>query len=250
MVTHEGEQSAIEQTDETGLNFFDDRASAAGSFGHAMLGYDRTQVDAYVRDLEHEISTLRQLVRRQRSDLALMTNQQGDTDFTRLGSYATSMLRAAETQAADLVSRAGIEAERIKEEGRRVATELRAGAQQEADDIRVTTLNNLRQMRQQAETEIQGMRAAARRDAENELNAARAQGQALLDEVKQNNLLAAEQAASQLRQTNEQAHAQAAGIRHNARNEADQLLGAARNEADLVRQGAHTQAEQTLGRAN
>lgn len=49
--------------EETGLNLFDDTASAAGSFTHSMWGYDRTSVDNYVREIEQQVSTLKQLTR-------------------------------------------------------------------------------------------------------------------------------------------------------------------------------------------
>ena len=49
---------SVEPTDDTGLNLFDDRASAAGSFPHTMFGYDRPTVDNYVRDLEQQLATL------------------------------------------------------------------------------------------------------------------------------------------------------------------------------------------------
>lgn len=114
-----------EETDMTGLNLFDERASAAGSFPHAMLGYDRTAVDTYVRDVEQQVSTLRQLTRHLRRELSITQSSQGETDFSRLGAHATSILRSAETQAEDLVAKAGLEAERIREEGRRNASDLR-----------------------------------------------------------------------------------------------------------------------------
>ena len=117
-----------EYTEETGLNLFDDRASAAGSFPHAMLGYDRPTVDNYVRDIEQQVATLKQLTRHLRSELANAQSAHGDTDFTRLGAHATSLLRAAEAQAGELISKAAAEAERIKEEGRRLAADLRANA--------------------------------------------------------------------------------------------------------------------------
>ena len=112
-----------EYTEDTGLNLFDDRASAAGSFPHAMLGYDRPTVDNYVRDIEQQVSTLRQLTRHLRAEVAAAQREHGDSDFTRLGSHATQMLRAAEAQASDLISKAATEAERIK--GRRSPSRCR-----------------------------------------------------------------------------------------------------------------------------
>ena len=112
--------------EETGLNLFDDSASAAGSFTREMFGYDRGSVDSYVREIEKQLSTLKQLVRTLRHEVALAERTNGTTDFTRLGSHATGILRSAESQGNDLVAKASIEAERIKEEGRRVAADLRA----------------------------------------------------------------------------------------------------------------------------
>ena len=136
-------------SEETGLNLFDDRASAAGSFPHAMMGYDRGTVDNYVRDLEQRLAAARQLNRDRLRDLESLRHEQGTTDFTRLGAHATGLLRAAEAQADDLVTKAGVEAERIKEEGRRAAADLRANAQTEADDIRISGLTNLRSAREE-----------------------------------------------------------------------------------------------------
>lgn len=73
---------ADEFSEETGLNLFDDRASAAGSFPHAMMGYDRSSVDNYVRDLERRLAAARQLNRDRLRDLESLKAQQGTTDFT------------------------------------------------------------------------------------------------------------------------------------------------------------------------
>ena len=54
-----------ENTELTGLNLFNDKASAAGSFPHAMLGYDKLSVDSYVRELESELASLRAELRQQ-----------------------------------------------------------------------------------------------------------------------------------------------------------------------------------------
>ena len=114
MSQYDDSHTGDDQSEETGLNLFDDRASAAGSFPHAMMGYDRSTVDNYVRDLEQRLSAARQLNRDRLRDLESLKSEQGTTDFTRLGAHATNLLRAAEAQADDLVTKAGVEAERIK----------------------------------------------------------------------------------------------------------------------------------------
>ncbi|MGI8768416.1 MAG: transposase, partial [Propionibacteriaceae bacterium] len=48
------------QADDSGLNLFDDNASAAGNFPSALRGYDRKAVDEYVRGLEHRLVELQQ----------------------------------------------------------------------------------------------------------------------------------------------------------------------------------------------
>ena len=172
--------------EETGLNLFDDSASAAGSFTREMFGYDRGSVDSYVREIEKQLSTLKQLVRTLRHEVALAERTNGTTDFTRLGSHATGILRTAESQGNDLVAKASSEAERIKEEGRRVAADLRANAQAEADDIRVAGLANLRQLREDLEGEQTTTIMAARGEAQSIIAAARRQADALATQARQN----------------------------------------------------------------
>lgn len=250
-----------EYTEETGLNLFDDRASAAGSFPHAMLGYDRPTVDNYVRDLEQQVATLKQLTRHLRSELASAQSEHGDTDFTRLGAHATSLLRAAEAQAGDLIARAAAEAERIKEEGRRLASDLRANAQTEADDIRVETLANLRTMREKLDEETSRIREATQNDCRATLDAARTQAFAIVEESRHNTSLADELAASKVRQQAEEASRAAEQVKATARDEAGQLLDDARAEAEQVRiaataegarirSQAHDEAQLLLASAN
>ena len=40
--------------EETGLNLFDDRASVAGTFPQAVMGYDRKSVDKYAHVASHK----------------------------------------------------------------------------------------------------------------------------------------------------------------------------------------------------
>ncbi|MFD0867137.1 adhesin, partial [Tessaracoccus lubricantis] len=109
------------ETEETGLNLFDDRASAVGSFPNSMLGYDKHSVDSYVRELENRVAELKMQVREHARETRYVRDTVGDTDFTRLGAHAAGLLKAAEAQAGDLVDRAQHEAERIKTEARRTA---------------------------------------------------------------------------------------------------------------------------------
>lgn len=151
-------------SEETGLNLFDDQATAAGSFPHSMLGYDRHAVDVYVREVEAQVSQLKMQLRERNREIEFIKEQQGKTDFTRLGAHATGLLRAAEAQASDIVQQGSHEAERIKAEARRTAAALREAAQQEADDVRLTGLAGLRDLRQQQAEVGKEALETARRD--------------------------------------------------------------------------------------
>lgn len=214
-------------TEETGLNLFDDSASAAGSFTREMFGYDRGSVDSYVRGIEKELSTLKQLVRDLRHQVALAERTNGTTDYTRLGSHATGILRTAEAQAADLVTKAKLEAERIKEEGRRVAADLRANAQSEADDIRVAGLANLRQLREDLEGEQTTTIMAARGESQSIIAAARRQADALATQAKQNAANALQAAELQAEKIVAEARRSAADIEAAAKKSSEDHLAAA-----------------------
>ena len=181
--------------------------------------------DKSVLRIEQQVSTLRQLTRHLRAEVAAAQREHGDSDFTRLGSHATQMLRAAEAQASDLISKAATEAERIKEEGRRVAADLRAAAQTEADDIRVETLSNLRDMREQLDTEISQAREATQRDCQASIEAAKTQAKGLIDEASHNS--PAVSAIMTARQLSEQAARMPRDAE--ARSESDELLRVPRN---------------------
>ncbi len=202
-----------EFAEETGLNLFDDSASAAGGFSHAFMGYDKSAVDDYVRSIEKQVSTLMQLSRHLRRELATVQRALGTSDFSRLGAHAQGILRASEAQAKDIVTKSGLEAERIKEEGRRVAADLRANAQSEADDIRVAALGNLRQLREDLDAQIT----------------------VTLNETR-------EEAASLL--AGAQRHAEA--VKHQASREAEGILDGARVEAEHIRAEAERGAADVL----
>ena len=70
--------------DTVGLDLFDETASAAGSFPHSMLGYERQAVDAYIRDIERQLSSAKRKVRSLQRQLA---TQADETDYSRLGTH-------------------------------------------------------------------------------------------------------------------------------------------------------------------
>ena len=89
--------------EETGLNLFEDKASAVGGFPHAMLGYDKQAVDSYIQDLEQRLLEMKVQLREQRRETSFVRAQVGTTDFAKLGAHARGLLEAAEAQAAELV---------------------------------------------------------------------------------------------------------------------------------------------------
>ena len=145
--THVVDPSRDLESEETGLNLFDDKATAAGSFPTSVLGYERHSVDTYVREVEYQVSDLKQRLRSLQREMAYIRAEVGETDFEKLGAHATGLLRAAEAQAKDIVDHSEREAERIVTEARRSASSLRDSAQQEADDIRLTGIASLRDLR-------------------------------------------------------------------------------------------------------
>ncbi|MFV0428079.1 MAG: adhesin, partial [Arachnia sp.] len=138
-----------ETTEVTGLNLFDDISSAAGNFPHAMLGYERQAVDSYIRELETKVAEARVQLRESTRELDFVRTETGTTAFTRLGAHAKAVLQAAATQGAELVRQSVAEAERIKAEARRSAAARREAAQTESDDVRLSGLAALRQLRQE-----------------------------------------------------------------------------------------------------
>lgn len=235
--------------EETGLNLFDDRASAVGSFPQAMLGYDKRSVDNYVRDLEQHVGTLRQLTRNLRRDVAGLQRSQGTTDFTRLGAYATQILQSAEGQSEDLISQAAMEAERIKEEARRVAAELRANAQTEADDIRVSGLASLRKLRAEMDRQVRLTLEQSREEAGAALSSALRHADTVVAEAEHKAEAMLDKAHLQVEQSQQRAKREADKITLDSRNEAGDLLANARTEGQQLLAGARHEAKDTLTKA-
>lgn len=223
------------EPEETGLNLFEDAASAAGSFPNAMLGYDKSSVDFYVRELESQISTLKQLVRHQRREMAFVQREVGTTNFTKLGAHATSLLRAAEAQADDLVNKAAVEAERIKNEARRVAGELRATAQSEADDVRLASLANLRKMREDHARAGATTLSDAKAQAAEVLAGAETEAKAIRDEASRQATAALEAAKIEAARLTQSAERDASAILLAARSQGEQTLAKGVAEANAAK---------------
>ena len=218
--------------EETGLNLFDDTASAAGSFTHSMWGYDRTSVDNYVREIEQQVSTLKQLTRHLRGQVSQAQAEATQSDFKRLGVHATEILTAAEAQAKDIVAMAGREAERIKEEGRRVAADMRAAAQTESDDIRVAGLANQRELRDQAAKDSRTAIEQARLQARTIVEQAGTHAEAIVTEARTKAATIDQNTRAQVAQILDQARSEAATITTKARQEAENITNEARTSHD------------------
>ncbi|MBK8459632.1 MAG: DivIVA domain-containing protein [Micropruina sp.] len=136
------------QPEETGgLDLFDETASAAGSFPHAMLGYERQAVDAYVRDIERQLSSAKRRLRSTQKQLADSRNRTDDTDYSRLGAHTGDLLRVAETQASELIQHAELEAERIRREADTEARQLLSDARLNAEEARSLGIGDLQRLR-------------------------------------------------------------------------------------------------------
>ena len=225
--------------EETGLNLFDDTASAAGSFTHSMWGYDRTSVDNYVREIEQQVSTLKQLTRHLRGQVSQAQAEATQTDFKRLGVHATEILTAAEAQAKDIVAMAGNEAERIKEEGRRVVADMRAAAQTESDDIRVAGLANQHELRDQAA-----------KDSRTAVEQAETHAEAIVTEARTKASVIDQNARAQVSQIIEKARSEAAEITESARHEAAEITQKAREETAAVTAEARASHDQAMAKIN
>lgn len=216
------------ESEDTGLNLFDEQASAAGNFPTSVLGYDRHSVDSYVREVEGKVGQLQSRVREQRREIDYVKAEIGSSEFTRLGAFATGLLRAAEAQAKDIVDRAEHEAERIKTEARRSGAEVRRMAHEEADDIRITGLASLRQLRQEQADAGEAALGEARRAAAETLAEAAARAKVQL----------------------EASGSQAAALLESARVECARMTQEAQHKASIISAEASAEAERSLAKAS
>lgn len=234
----------------TGLDLFDETASAVGNFPQALRGYDKGAVDAYVRDVEAQLSRAKAQLRQQQKQLTAASARAEDTDFSKLGAHARGMLRAAESQSEELVSNAQSQAKRIIDDAEAKAAKLSAEAQQELDASQAASTDKLHSLRQQlsdqSATELQGakdeasmIRAAAQREADQLITEARAKSDALLSQARTD---AEAMAASVERETTEERakliaerEAKLAEIKANHQSAAaqlDELVSTARQHAE------------------
>ncbi|MGV8909581.1 MAG: DivIVA domain-containing protein [Propionicimonas sp.] len=156
--------------DTSGLDLFDETASAVAGFPQALRGYDRGAVDAYVAEVEAELSSAKAQLRQQRRQLAQASSRVGNTDYSNLGAHARSLLGAAEAQAEELISSAGHRARHIM-----------AQAQAEAEKTAITAQLSLDAARAASTEDLNAVRRRLSEQTALELSAARDEGDALLE---------------------------------------------------------------------
>jgi cell division septum initiation protein DivIVA len=160
-------------TDEsTGLNLFDDTASAVGNFPTALRGYDRTAVDDYVRSLEVRVvqanraaRDLTEQVDQLQSRVTNATAGGGEVDFAKLGGRAKDILALAEEQARDVVKKANVDAQRLKEEARREADATREAAEKVGTGAVTDASEELERLRARGQENVQSQVERAKADA-------------------------------------------------------------------------------------
>ncbi len=232
----------------TGLGLFDDTASAVGNFPSALRGYDRTAVDDYVRTLETSVVQSRRHAAQLEQQVSALQDQvspsgggntddsSGQPDFSNLGGRAGDILRLAQEQARELVANATVEAERVKEQGRREADGLRNSAAREGAAIKTGGAAEIDGLRNKLQTEVQAQVDKSKAEAGALLAAARRQAESLRREAEHEAEASRQKAAldsESLRRTAEREIA-----------EARQKIAVDREQAVGELQSAHDDADQ------
>lgn len=179
--------------DTSGLDLFDENASAVGNFPQALRGYDKGAVDAYVRDVEAQLSRAKAQLRAQQKQLATAAAKTDDTDLSKLGAHARGMLRSAEAQANELLTSAQNKAKAIIADAESDAARRHEEAQAAVEANRVASADNLAELRKQLAdqnaADLQGVkdqaafvREAAAREASQILEEAKAQAKLIADQ--------------------------------------------------------------------
>ena len=178
-----------QQPEETvGLDLFDETASAAGSFPHSMLGYERQAVDAYIRDIERQLSSAKRKVRSLQRQVA---TKETETDLSKLGDHARDVLRAAEAE----------------------AEEVAHNTQAETSTHRVANLDDLNRLREELANQTGAELNAARQEAQLLRDAAENHRRMVLADAERNATALREQAALEAEQVRQAAQKEAADLR-------------------------------------
>lgn len=221
-----------QQPEETvGLDLFDETASAAGSFPHSMLGYERQAVDAYIRDIERQLSSAKRKVRSLQRQLSTKADE---TDYSRLGAHTGDMLRAAEAQAAEMVKAAQVEAQKIVDDATKEAGQLAHDAHEGAAAIRVSGLDDLNRLRDELAGQTSAELAGAQEQARSLREAAENHRAMVLADAERNAAAIREQAALEADVLRQQAEREATDVRAALAKEHSEALAALQQRHDEV----------------
>lgn len=169
--------------DTSGLDLFDETASAVAGFPRVLRGYDRGAVDAYVREVESELARSKAQLRQQHRQLIEASSRVGNTDYENLGAHTRALLQAAESQADELVTTADHRARHIMAQAEAEAEKTAIAAQLALDAARAASSNDLhgvrRRLSEQTALELQ----AARDEGDAVLGFARQQAAEVLAEA-------------------------------------------------------------------
>jgi DivIVA domain-containing protein len=185
-------KGSVTYDDTSGLDLFDETATAVGNFPQALRGYDKGAVDAYVRDVEAQLSRAKAQIRQQQKQLAAAAAKSDDTDFSKLGAHARGMLRSAEAQANELLTTAQSKAKEIIALAEAEAERKAEDAVETAESSRAKSADSFAELRKQLSeqnaADLAGVkdqagmiREAAQREAEQVVAEAQARAQLLLD---------------------------------------------------------------------
>ena len=156
--------------DTSGLDLFDETASAVAGFPQALRGYDRGAVDAYVADVEAQLASAKAQLRQQRRELTQASARVGTTDYANLGGHTHSLLSAAEAQAEELVTTADHRARHLMAQAQAEAEKTAIAAQLALDGARAASTEDLNAVRRRLSEQTAL-----------ELRAARDEGDAILE---------------------------------------------------------------------
>lgn len=223
-----------QQPEETvGLDLFDETASAAGSFPHSMLGYERQAVDAYIRDIERQLSSAKRKVRSLQRQLATKADE---TDYSRLGTHTGDLLRNAEREAAEITQSAQLQAEQIIALAKREADQLAREADAGAAQARVSGMDDLHRLRDDLAGQTSAELAAAQEQARTLREAAENHRAMVLAEAERNAAAMREQASLEAEQVRQGAEREAADVRAAlAKEQADTLESLRQRHAEVTR---------------
>lgn len=196
--------------DSVGLDLFDETASAAGSFPHSMLGYERQAVDAYIRDIERQLSSAKRKVRSLQKQVSAKSDE---TDFSRLGTHTGDLMRAAESQAKEILEAAKLDAARIVADANTEADALTTNAHQGVAQDRVRNLDDLNRLRDELTGQTGAELALAQEEARQLRDAADTHRAMVLADAERNAQSMRDQAGLEAERIRQAAHHEAADIR-------------------------------------